>query len=84
MNVKVITEKRSGVVSPGVAFVTGGARGLGNAIAGMHTLCPFQSLSGLPDKAYGSQLDRLSPRALFFYKSVILSTSVTPTFSWLE
>jgi NADP-dependent 3-hydroxy acid dehydrogenase YdfG len=26
-------EKRSGPVAPGIAFVTGGARGLGNAIA---------------------------------------------------
>jgi hypothetical protein len=32
-NKKAIAEKRSGALVPGVAFVTGGARGLGNAIA---------------------------------------------------
>jgi NAD(P)-dependent dehydrogenase (short-subunit alcohol dehydrogenase family) len=28
-----LTTKRSGPIAPGLAFVTGGARGLGNAIA---------------------------------------------------
>jgi NAD(P)-dependent dehydrogenase (short-subunit alcohol dehydrogenase family) len=32
-NQKSTAKKRSGALAPGVAFVTGGARGLGNAIA---------------------------------------------------
>lgn len=28
-----MSERRSGAIAPGVAFITGGARGLGNAIA---------------------------------------------------